>query len=106
MRLRRIADLRNLQRLVGTVRLHIRRAFAVRGGLDCRGFCLGSARQLDAERCDEVHIVLFARIDAALEQADIRYIVRRDVKRTGRGAAHKLFCLLALKPGIERKGEV
>ena len=106
LRLRRISDLRNLQLLIGTVCLHVRCAFAARSCLDGRGFGLGSARQLDAECCDEVHIVLFARVDAALEQANLGYIVRRDVKRTGRGAAHELFCLLAFEPGIERKGEV
>ena len=59
-----------------------------------------------ARRCDEVDVVLFARVDAALEQADLGYIARRDVERSGRGAAHELFSLLAFEPGIERKGEV
>ena len=106
MRLRRIADLRNLHWLVGPVRLHVHRAFAVRRGLDRRGLGLNAARQLDAERCDEVHIVLFARVDAAFKQADFGYIVRRDVERSGHGAAHELFCLPAFEPGIERKGKV
>ena len=106
LRLRGIADLWDPQRLVGAMRLHVRGAFAVRGGLDGRSFGLGSARQLHAKRCHEVHVVLFARVDAALEQADLGDIARRDVKRSGRGAAHELFSLLAFKPGIERKGEV
>ena len=88
------------------MRLHIRGTFAVRGGFDSHSFGLGTASQFDAERCDEVDVVLFARIDAALEQADLGDIARRDVKRSGRGAAHELFSLLAFEPGIERKGEV
>ena len=106
LRLRRCINLRDLQRLVGMMRLHVRGAFAVRSGFDGRGFCLGSARQLDAERCHEVHIVLFARVNAAFEQADLGDVARRDVERSGRGAAHELFGLLAFEPGIERKGKV
>ena len=106
LRLARSADLRDPQRLVRPMRFHVRCAFAVRGGLDDRSFGLGTARQFDAERCHEVHIVLFARVDAALEQADFGYIVRRDIERSGCGATHELFSLLAFEPGIERKGEV
>ena len=106
LRLRGITDLRNLQLLVRPVRLHIRGAFAVRRCLDCRSFGLGAACQFHAKRCHEVHIVLFARVDAALEQANLGDIVRRHVKRSGRGAAHELFGLLAFEPGIERKGKV
>ena len=106
LRLARSADLRNLQRLVGAMRLHVRGAFSERGGLDGRSFGLGAASQFDGERCDEVDVVLFARVDAALEQADLGYIARRDVECSGRGAAHELFSLLAFEPGIERKGEV
>ena len=53
-----------------------------------------------------MHVVLLARVDAALEQADFRDIARRDVERAGGGAAHELFGLLAFEPGIERKGKV
>ena len=106
LRLRGIADLRNLQRLVGAMRLHVRGTLSERCGLDGRSFGLGSARQLHAKRCHEVHVVLFARVDAAFEQADLGDIARRDVKRSGRGAAHELFSLLAFEPGIERKGKV
>ena len=62
-----IADLRNLQQLIRPVRFHVRCAFAVRRCLDCRSFGLGAAYQLHAKRCHEVHVVLFARIDAAFE---------------------------------------
>ena len=106
LRLARSANLWDLQQLIRSMRLHVRGAFAVRGGFDARSFGLGTSRQFDAERCHEVHIVLFARVDAALEQADLGDIARRDVKRSGRGAAHELFSLLAFEPGIERKGEV
>ena len=106
LRLARSADLRNLQRLVGAMRLHVRGAFSERGGLDGRSFGLGAASQFDGKRCDEVDVVLFARVDTALEQADLGYIARRDVECSGRGAAHELFSLLAFEPGIERKGEV
>ena len=53
-----------------------------------------------------MHVVLFARVNAAFEQADFGYVVRRDVERSGRGAVHELFGLLAFEPGIERKGKV
>ena len=106
LRLRGIADLWDPQRLVGAMRLHVRGAFSERGGLDGRSFGLGAACQLHAKRCDEVHVVLLARVNAAFEQADFGYVVRRDVERSGRGAAHELFGLLAFKPGIKRKGKV
>ena len=53
-----------------------------------------------------MHIVLLARVDAALEQADFRNVARRDVERAGSGAAHELFGLRAFKPGVKRQGEV
>ena len=88
------------------MRLHVRGAFSERDGLDGRSFGLGSTRQLHAKRGHEVHVVLFARVNAAFEQADFGYVVRRDVERSGRGAAHELFGLLVFKPGIKRKGKV
>ena len=106
LRLARSADLRDPQRLIRSMRLHIRGTFAVRGGSDSRSFGLGAACQLHAKRSNEVDVVLFARIDAAFEQADFGYVVRRDIERPGRGAAHELFGLLAFKPGIKRKGKV
>ena len=78
---RRGRRLRNLQRLVGLVRLHVRaRLCGAAAASMARGFGLAPpVANVHAEGGHEVHVVLLARVDAALEQADFR-----DVAAAGR----------------------